>query len=447
MRRRSELSRLKTHKNCGRVRKPSEMRLGSPIKCTHYPLEIPPVMRIERGISSQVGGLPWHGAPRRWGNALHAQCSYMAMFPPALPHFLIRWLSQPGDVVYDPFSGRGTTLLEAGLLGRIAAGSDANPLAWVLSAAKAQPATLEQLTDRIFKLRTRSPGSRVVDAPESIRPLFSPSVLSQLVSIKQQLDARKAVDRYLLATLCGILHLNARKDGTPRGLSVAMPNTFAMAPKYVARYIKQHGLRPPNVNVLEMLSERVHTLDSPDLKFPPGYAWIADATAQREWPRNLPRASLIVTSPPYLAVMKYGKLNWIRSWLVGSDPREIDRRLFTTSSLSKYLAFVTKTLEAASARLKPSGYMCLVVGDVHRNRKHVNLAHEVVNHCVPKTDFRVALTITDHLPTKHKVSRIWGPTRGRATKTDRIIVLAGPKAKHLPAIPAINWLAANRYEG
>jgi hypothetical protein len=47
--------------------------------------------------------------------------------------------------------------------------------------------------------------------------------------------------------------------------------------------------------------------------------------------------------------------------------------------------------------------------------------------------------IEDKLPTDHKVSRIWKERHGRATKTDRILILAGPKARRLPQLPKINW--------
>ena len=43
---------------------------------------------------------------------IHLQ-SYMAMFPPALPHYFIRRFTKPGDIVLDPFSGRGTTAVKA----------------------------------------------------------------------------------------------------------------------------------------------------------------------------------------------------------------------------------------------------------------------------------------------------------------------------------------------
>src|SRR2546429_5326618 len=95
---------------------------------------------------STLRALPrrWRAAPRRWGHSMHSMCSYMAMFPPSMPHVFIDWLTEQGDVVYDPFSGRGTVPLEAGLMGRVGLGSDANPLAWVLTAAKVDPPSRAQ---------------------------------------------------------------------------------------------------------------------------------------------------------------------------------------------------------------------------------------------------------------------------------------------------------------
>ena len=38
---------------------------------------------------------------------------YPATFPPPIPKFLIALLTEPGDVVFDPFGGSGTTVIEA----------------------------------------------------------------------------------------------------------------------------------------------------------------------------------------------------------------------------------------------------------------------------------------------------------------------------------------------
>src|SRR5450755_3388063 len=72
----------------------------------------------------------WTSAQRR-GHSLH-EISYRACFKPQLPEFFIARLTAPGETVYDPFSGRGTTALQAALMGRRAAANDVNPLSAML---------------------------------------------------------------------------------------------------------------------------------------------------------------------------------------------------------------------------------------------------------------------------------------------------------------------------
>lgn len=60
------------------------------------------------------GGIPYHvneywTARQRQSHALH-EVSYRACFKAELPRFFIGRLTEPGEVVYDPFMGRGTPL-------------------------------------------------------------------------------------------------------------------------------------------------------------------------------------------------------------------------------------------------------------------------------------------------------------------------------------------------
>jgi hypothetical protein len=50
---------------------------------------------------------------QRAASSLH-EISYRACFKPQLPRFFIQRLTTQGEVVHDPFMGRGTTILEAG---------------------------------------------------------------------------------------------------------------------------------------------------------------------------------------------------------------------------------------------------------------------------------------------------------------------------------------------
>src|SRR6267154_1889824 len=363
----------------------------------------------------------WRAAPRRWGHRWHSMCSYMAMFPPSIPHVFIRWLTSPGDVVYDPFSGRGTTVLEACALGRIGLGADANRLAWILTSAKANPPTAQALGRRLAQLRRANGRLDVDDEPHVIKRIFNRDVLAQLLWLRSELSSRSSVDRFLLATLLGVLHANAGTNGLPRGLTIAMPNTFSMAPRYVLRYKARHKLVAPKKNVIDLLEARLRHLGSAPSAFRQGAAWLQDATVLPSYPRKQKAARLIFSSPPYLSVMKYGKLNWLRLWLLGCEPSSVDADLFSSGSLGSYLDFMKRAIWRSREVLADDGFMCLVIGDVRRKDHELNLAGAVADSCLNGSGLRIAGVINDKGPVRHQVSRIWKDRRGQATKTDRIL--------------------------
>src|SRR5438552_17177896 len=109
-----------------------------------------------RDARGEVGALPtfvneFWTAKQRQAHSLH-EVSYRACFKPQLPRFFIERLTQPGDVVYDPFMGRGTTPIEAALLGRVPYGSDINPLSAVLTRPRLHPPTLDQMAQRLAEI-------------------------------------------------------------------------------------------------------------------------------------------------------------------------------------------------------------------------------------------------------------------------------------------------------
>src|SRR5258707_15149930 len=106
----------------------------------------PTLETVEGGIRYFVNEY-WTSGQRKAHN-LH-EISYRACFKPQLPGFFIERLTRPGDTVYDPFSGRGTTPLQAALMGCRPVGNDINPLSAMLVEPRLDSVSLHAVAKRL----------------------------------------------------------------------------------------------------------------------------------------------------------------------------------------------------------------------------------------------------------------------------------------------------------
>jgi len=130
------------HWDCGRVQglelqatriwRKQFSRLGIPFVCNHYPR---PVFDYEHiwtwrnpdGVGKEIvrdRKLSQRGVLEFEGD--RPQKRFKAAFPVGLPEWAIKVYSDPGDLVYDPFTGSGTTAWAALRLGRRFIGSETN---------------------------------------------------------------------------------------------------------------------------------------------------------------------------------------------------------------------------------------------------------------------------------------------------------------------------------
>jgi site-specific DNA-methyltransferase (adenine-specific) len=279
--------------------------------------------------------------------------------------------------------------------------------------------------------------------------LYHPNVLGQLLWLREALNNTHRTDRFLLALLLGALHANYIPGSPPRGLSISMSNTFSMSAGYVRRYIQDHGLVPPKIDVFDLLEAKLKRIHLPPQSATRGHAWCQDA--RDTFPDSLRErpAKLVFTSPPYLSVIKYGKYNWVRLWMLKQSPKAVDNRLVATSSLLKSLQFMQVVIDNLYFVIRDDGFLCLVIGDV-RNRETgstINLAERVWKEVAHEGAWYRLAIINDRLPAQHKVSRIWKNSRGNATKTDRILVLAKCPLRggELPMLGRIQWQPATHW--
>jgi hypothetical protein len=410
----------------------------------------------------------WKAQPRLWGPSLHPMCSYLAAFPAALAHAFIARYSRPGDVVLDPFSGRGTAPLQAAAEGRIGVGNDLNPFAHLLTAAKIDAPSAAESRTRATALRlawaTSAPRwlelASTIQAepstggpepvPEEVAIAFHPRTFAQVLFLRDALDQQIRVDRFLAAAMAGILH-----GKTPSYLSTLMPNTFSMAPRYVRHFAARTGFTSPERDAFDRLDAKLTRLYRDPLPRAAGLALLGDArdagtrTAHALRARGLPdRVRLVVTSPPYLRVVKYGYYNWLRTWFLGYDSKAIDASLDDAHHRAPYLEFLRAVLHDLRPTMTDDGIAVLVVGDVSTDRGRAlpdgrDLAERVWESAAAPEGFELAGIVDDDIHAHRKMTKLWGREAGRATQVDRIVVLGATEAGRRRALSAsrapVDW--------
>jgi site-specific DNA-methyltransferase (adenine-specific) len=460
-------------------------------------------LQLPSGLPQLTIEPEWKDQQRLWGHSFHPMCSYLASFPAGLVHAFIARYTRPGDVVLDPFSGRGTTPLQACAESRIGAGNDLNPFAHLLTAAKVDPPTRADVKTRLTGLRLAwaassgewlelardvladpdraavpvpSPNSRPIGAsaarmsaiaaarsaggatlvrpdapvPPEVAIAFHATTLAQLLFLRAGLDADERTDRFLLASLTGILHGKSASY-----LSAVMPNTFSMAPRYVRDFVTRTGFIPPERDAFDLLDDKLRRLYRQPLPRSRGVALLGDARdagirfreALRS--RGLPeRARLVVTSPPYMRVVKYGYYNWLRLWLLGYDASAVDDLLDDAHHRDAYLVFMREVLRGLRSALADDAVIALVIGDVEMDRGRpanggAKLAESVWELAAAPEGYRLAGIALDDVAAGRKMTKLWGDEAGQATKLDRILVLATNEAGRRRALSGatlpIDW--------
>ena len=259
-------------------------------------------------------------------------------------------------------------------------------------------------------------------------------------------------DRFMAAALTGILHGKSASY-----LSPLMPNTFSMAPRYVREFAARTAFEAPQRDVFGGLERKLARLHREALPSAAGIALLGDARDAAGRARDalrgkgLPdRARLVVTSPPYLRVVKYGYYNWLRTWLLGFDARAIDAALDDAHHREPYLAFMRDVLGDLRSALADDAVVILVIGDVETDRGRpiardagLRLAERVWEAAAEPVGYRLAGIASDEVAANRKMTKLWGSEAGRATKTDRILVLGSTESGRRRALAGagtpIDW--------
>lgn len=250
------------------------------------------------------------------------------MFPHSFVRDHLLAHTQPGDVILDPFSGRGTTLLESLLLNREALAVDINPVAACLTGAKADPPGLAEIGARLGELQGRywTVGTLELDEerhslPPFFRYAFHYRTLRELLFMRRHLNWRgDRVDKFIAALALGSLH--GEMDKSSSYFSNQMPRTISTKPDYSIRYWLKRDLRARRRRVFEILEDRARFRLRDGRPSRTGTAVLADVReATKELGNWRGAVRTVITSPPYLDVTNFEEDQWLRLWFLGGPAR------------------------------------------------------------------------------------------------------------------------------
>jgi hypothetical protein len=356
-------------------------------------------------------------AKQRAANNLH-EISYRACFKPQLPRFFIERLTAPGEVVYDPFMGRGTTLLEAALLGRVPCGCDVNPLSRVLIAPRLRPPGLEEVRARLARIDFKDAD----EFPQDLLVFYHPETLREIAALKKYLLSRQldAVDQWIC-----LVALNRLTGHSPGFFSVyTLPPNQAVSIKSQRKINADRQQTPPRRHVPELILKKSRfLLGDCDASVRGALRSVADGTLLLNEPaRATPQiasdsVSLVVTSPPFLDVVDYAGDNWLRCWFLGLDAKSA--RLTVPKELEQWQAEMTAVFAELRRVLRPGGHVAFEVGEVRGGA--VKLEETVVRCGLDAGLVPLLIVINDQKFTK--TANCWGvDNNSKGTNTNRIVL-------------------------
>jgi len=379
-------------------------------------------VRIEDVAVRRYSAELWTSAQRK-ASSIH-EISYRACFKPQLAGFFIERFSKAGDRVYDPFGGRGTTAIEAGLLNRQVAQNDINPLSVLLTKPRFFVPTINAVRDRLSQVPRDYGPAALID----LSMFYHTGTEKEILALREFLAGRQVqgeedeIDEWV--RMVATNRLTGHSSGF---FSVyTLPPNQAVSAGAQAKINMKRQQVPPYRDTHKIILKKTRTL-------------IRNLTIQeRERLRNAGESGifltgnasstpeirdnsiqLTVTSPPFLNIVQYSKDNWLRCWFNGIDDIAIGKKITMTHSLDVWVAMITGVFHELFRITRPGGWVAFEVGEVKKGTLRLD---EYVIPAGISAGFRCECILINQQEFT-KTSNIWGIGNNNfGTNTNRIVL-------------------------
>jgi len=358
---------------------------------------------------------------QRYGNSIH-EISYRACFKPQLPYFFLVRYSKVGDIILDPFVGRGTTTVESALLGRIPISNDTNPISRIFTEPRLTPPTYEEIFERLSNINFDYNEKADID----LSMFYDKKTEAEIVSLKKYLALRKEEDKEDYIDKWIRMVATNRLTGHSKGFF----SVYTLPPNQSASQEEQININkrlnqiPEYRDVKKIISAKSKSLlrDITELDRKRLFEISKLALFLGDDSRNLKEiednhVGLVITSPPFINLVNYVKDNWIRLWFNGYNYTNFEGKITILNKLTDWSAFIKDTLKELQRVTKIGGYIAFEVGETKKG----DLSELVYNIGLDVGLKHIITFINKQKFTK--TSNIWGVENNKkGTNTNQIVL-------------------------